>query len=115
MIPTVGKDTHRFGLGLLRGVLYINFVLFALLFTECFLGNNHRPGVLDWLFGAIRLGGFRADVVWVIVSSIAIFFSMFFSSKRFRVDRYSKENMFLCRAWLVAFFFYIALVLFNFM
>jgi hypothetical protein len=47
-----------------RVVVACNLVLVALSCWPRFEGTAAQPGVVDHLLGALRLRGFRADVVW---------------------------------------------------
>lgn len=57
---------------LLRALLAVNLVLLVLSFIPAFSGTGARPGLADALFGKIRFGGWRADVVWMVASSLII-------------------------------------------
>ena len=47
----------------------MNFVLLVLSFIPAFSGYGPEPGVADRLWDAYRLDGFRADVVWMCLST----------------------------------------------
>jgi hypothetical protein len=57
----------------LRGILAVNFVLLVLTFVPAFSGIGPEPGLADRLWGNVRLGGWRADVAWMFVSSLFVF------------------------------------------
>jgi hypothetical protein len=50
----------------------VNFILFVLMFIPAFSGIGPEPGLADRIWGNYRLGGWRADVVWVVISTVAI-------------------------------------------
>ena len=53
-------------------VIAVNFILFVLTFVPAFSGFGEQPGLADRLLGNYRFGGWRADVVWVFASTVAI-------------------------------------------
>ena len=56
----------------LCAVIAVNFVLFVLTFYPAFSGIGPQPGLADRLWGNYRVAGWRADIVWVITSSVVI-------------------------------------------
>jgi hypothetical protein len=57
---------------ILRGFLAVDFAFFVLSFVPAFSGIGPKPGIADRLLGNYRLGGWRADVVWMCASSVFI-------------------------------------------
>src|SRR5437660_3147111 len=57
---------------ILRAVLVVNFVLFISAFIPAISGIGPQPGLFDRLWGNYRLGGWRADVVWMCTSTMFI-------------------------------------------
>ena len=89
---------------LIRGLLAINVALFILTFIPAFSGVGQGPGVADRLWGSVRFGGWRADVVWMLVSSIVILFG---GLRRTAERGAEKTTSNLCWAWLACLFFYL--------
>jgi hypothetical protein len=55
---------------ILRGVVAVNFGLFVLSFVPAFSGiGQPEPGMADRLWGNFRFDGWRADIVWMSVST----------------------------------------------
>lgn len=63
----------------LRTTAIFNLALISLSFTKWFSGDPEGSGVADRLFGHIRLGGWRADVAWLLLSSCLLFFAFLYS------------------------------------
>ena len=63
-----------------RCIIGFNLVLIALSWSAWFEGTATRVGAVDHLFGSFRLGGFRADVVWLVLSTLAIALAVCFLS-----------------------------------
>jgi hypothetical protein len=53
----------------IRTILVIDFVRFGWSFWPRFEGTASRVGLVDEVF-RWRLGGFRCDFVWVVVSTV---------------------------------------------
>jgi hypothetical protein len=90
----------------LRSVLVINFLLFALSFIPYVEGSGNAPGIMDQIFPAGN--GFRPDFLWLILSTICIGASFVASlySQRLRSE-YRSELLF-SALWIVAFIVYVA-------
>jgi hypothetical protein len=97
------------GLGtvLLRVVIGLNFIRFALSFVPWFEGTASAAGFADSLFNPRHTGGFRSDMLWLIVSSVYIFFAMFVYVPEFAQEKTARINVLLGFAWLFAFCFYV--------
>jgi hypothetical protein len=113
LILSPSSQVQRTGSYLLRGVLAIDFVRFSLSFSPWFEGSETQAGEADRLFGIYRFSGFRADFVWLAISTLVIFFSMLLSLSNFRRDLSAKVNSYLCLAWIGAFIIYIGRLLFS--
>ena len=88
-------------------MLAVNFVLFILSFIPAISGIGPKPGLFDRLWGNYRLAGWRADVVWMCVST------MFIVGGGIRwIARRGSVNptAILCFVWLVCFYFYASYV-----
>ena len=60
----------------------------------------------DRLFWDYRFGGFRADLVWLIVSTAFIFLALLGFATSTRDVRSVRINRWLCVAWILACFIY---------
>ena len=89
---------------ILRGVLAVNFALFILSFIPAFSGSWREPGLFDRLWGNYRLAGWRADFVWMGVSTL---FIAVVGATSIREFRYHKTTAILCLVWLACFLFYL--------
>lgn len=88
----------------LRGIVVVNAALLALLFVPAFSGVGAAPGMADRLWGDVRLGGWRADVVWVAASSVFVAIAAFTLPD---TDAISRTTRRFCRAWLVGVLVYL--------
>ncbi|HEY4010523.1 MAG TPA: hypothetical protein VGM11_10265 [Acidobacteriaceae bacterium] len=84
-------------------VVLVNVTLTALSWTVWFGGNAGKVGFADRIFGNARLGGFRADVVWLVLSTLGLAFGFFHSLSRASRDREARLNALLCCAGVIAF------------
>ena len=92
----------------LRGVLAVNFILLILSFIPTFSGIGSEPGLADRLWGNLRLAGWRADVVWMCVSTLLIFAG----GLRWTRERGARRTTsILCWAWIPCFFGYLGYAL----
>src|SRR5262245_5005393 len=93
---------------ILGGVLVVNFTLFVLTFIPAFsgIGPGSEPGLADRLWGRIRFGGWRADVVWMCLSTVVVCVGGLRSAQGPRT-----VTTILCRVWLVCFGFYFDYIL----
>jgi hypothetical protein len=82
------KD-RRLGFGciILRIVIALNFIRFALSFLPLFEGTAESAGFADRLFNPMHTDGFRSDFLWLIVSSTYVFFAMFVYVPEFTWDK----------------------------
>jgi hypothetical protein len=85
-----------------RALIAVNAIRFALSFAPKFEGTANSPGWIDNVLGAHRLGGFRIDFLWIVLSTILIFFAGF----HFLVRRRTVDAL-LCFLWTLAFFVFI--------
>jgi hypothetical protein len=97
------------GLGtiVLRTVIGLNFIRFALSFLPWFEGTEHSAGFADQLFNPRHTNGFRSDFLWLFFSTVFIFFAMFGFIPRFRREATARTNVYLCLAWLAVFLIYL--------
>lgn len=94
---------------LLRGVFAVNVVLLGLSFLPAFSGSGATPGLADRMWGEIRLAGWRADIVWMCVSTLGLFVSgVLLRSRRPGARR---TTFTLCVCWLPCFGVYVVYVL----
>lgn len=96
---------------LFRGIVAINFTRFALLFSPRFEGSESHAGEADRLFGAYRIGGFRADFAWLVATTLLIVLSLFYFRSNIRKERSTRFDTFLGGAWVAAFVIYIVRML----
>lgn len=101
-------DSHaRLSGLLLRCVIGFNILLIALSWSSGFEGTENEVGVADKLLGNFRVAGFRADFVWLLLSSIAVFLLFWFFLPSVRASRSAKINATLCAIEIVAFAIFI--------
>ena len=93
---------------MLRAAIAINFIRFALSFSPRFEGTAASGGLADRIFGGYRLGGFRADGIWLVVSTCVIFLATFYFFLSSKSDPKAKTDTYLCIAWVVAFVIFVA-------
>jgi hypothetical protein len=98
---------------LFRVIVAANLVLVALSWWPWFEGTAAKPGVVDHLLGALRLGGFRADFVWLVASTLLIFFALFPFAFEARRSRSARVNALLCVAEILAFCSFVYRVLLS--
>ena len=96
---------------IMRGTIVFNLALVALSWWPWFEGTAVRPGAVDHLLGAFRLGGFRADLVWLVVSTLFIFFALFPFLFKARTSRFARTNALLCFAEIIAFCLFVYRIL----
>ena len=92
---------------LLRAGVSVNLLLIALTWWPRFSGSETRIGLADQLFGQLRIGGFRIDVVWLVLSSAALFFASFYFLNNTRERRTALLNGMFCVAGVLAFIVYV--------
>ena len=74
----------------------INLLLVAFSWWPWFEGTATKVGAVDHLLGGLRLGGFRADVVWLVISTLLIFAAFFPFLIAARKSRSARINALLC-------------------
>jgi len=89
----------------IRAMIALDLFLILLAWFHWFEGSDGAPGAVDALFGSMRLGGFRADVVWLVGSSVAIGLSIPFLMDLMSSTR--KATVLLCVVELPAFTVYL--------
>jgi hypothetical protein len=98
----------------LRGILAVNFLLLVLSFIPAFSGYGPEPGMADRLWGNYRLDGWRADVVWMCLSTVWIicvcllraFVVIVVGGRRWTGKRGSRRaTSILCWVWVACFLF----------
>lgn len=100
------------GVWLIRCLIAINFVRFALSFSSRFEGDSETSGLADQLF-SVRLGGFRADFIWLGLTTIAIFLATFYFFLSRNMYPHRKLDAFACLAWVAAFSVFVARAFFT--
>jgi hypothetical protein len=91
----------------LRAVIVLNFIRFALSFLPWFEGTEKSAGFADQLFNPRHTDGFRSDFLWLIFSTLYVFFAMVVFVPEFRREAMARMNIYLSFAWIVAFLIYI--------
>jgi hypothetical protein len=108
--PEDNRAKSREGL-MIRGVVLFNAALIAVSWTRWFSGDAKHVGWADRLFGQIRFGGFRADFLWIVLSTAALGIAfLYFASQSFR-SREARVNAMFCLCGIVAFCLFIYRVL----
>ena len=97
---------HRAAYAALPPVVAISFVILALSFTEWYEGNEHA-GVADHLFGAIRVLGWRGDVVFLLLTAGFALLMLITSMREWQIEKRAKRTALLSAAWLVGYIFYL--------
>ena len=97
---------------IIRSIVAVNFVRFLLAFVPSFEGTEKSVGAADKIF-AWRISGFRADFVWLVITTVLIFIAGIYFLLGIKEDRTAKTDALLCAAWVLAFFIYIARSLFT--
>jgi hypothetical protein len=90
---------------LLRSVLAMNVVLLGLTFLPAFSGSGATPGLADRLWGDIRYGGYRADVVWMCGTTLLLIVAGVVL--RTRQPGARRTTSLLCLYWLPCFAVYL--------
>lgn len=87
----------------------VNFILFVLTFIPAFSGIGPKPGLADRLWDSYRVGGWRADIVWVVASSAVLFLLavVYAGSPSARQRPPYKLVVTSCAVWLVCFVIYV--------
>lgn len=102
----------------LCAVIAVNLVLFVLtLFVPAFSGIGEQSGLADRLWGDYRSGGWRADVVWVFVSTLAILI-LWLAYVGTTSDKCTREYKLVfasCAIWMGCFVVYAGYVLLHMM
>jgi hypothetical protein len=104
--PLESSEKHyfRFHALIVRIVLTVDVVLFALSFWPRYAGTADMPGLADDWFGNYRLDGFRADFAWLMLSTAAVAVAFFYSLDEQKSDRRARVDVLLGGAWVIAFF-----------
>ena len=92
---------------ILRTVLIVNFLRLALSFSSRFEGSERTVGWIDRALGNSRVGGFRIDFLWLVLSTIAILVATVYFFTNSKAERPVKLDFALSIAWLFAFAIYI--------
>lgn len=92
---------------ILRTTVLFNLILIGLAWSPWFEGNDREIGFADKLFGGLRLGGWRADVVWLFLSSFLLLFPLLYFFERAKESGAAKVNVIFCLAGIVGFCFFL--------
>lgn len=88
----------------LQVILVVNFVLFTLSFIPAVSGIGPEPGLFDRLWGNFRLLGWRADFVWMCVSTVLV---VIVGLAPTRKHIYGKSTTIISWVWVACFLFYL--------
>ena len=88
---------------ILRTVIGLDFAYYVLSFFPWIINS----GFANRLFNPHHTYGFRSDFLWIVFSTIAIFFAMFGFIPNFKESRRARMNVYLCLASIAAFPIYI--------
>lgn len=97
------SQSSRLGDLLIRLFATLDLLLAGLSWSPWFEGTADRAGAADRIFGALRLGGFRIDFVWFVLSSVFLSFAFFYFITRARRSRAALVNAAFCLAAALAF------------
>jgi hypothetical protein len=97
----------------LRIVIGLNCLRFALSFLPWFEGTDKSAGFADRLFNPHHTDGFRIDFLWLLFSTVVIFFLAFAFIDNFKKDRDARINFYLCVAEVAVFLLYILKLFFS--
>jgi hypothetical protein len=87
----------------LRGLVVFNVALVATSWSRWFSGDADHVGMVDRVLGHLRLGGFRVDVVWLVLSTAMLgLASLYFLSQSIR-DREARINVAFCFCGVIGF------------
>lgn len=100
----------RVSIWALRLVILMNFVRFGLSFLPWFEGTSQDSGLADRIFRT-QWYGFRADFVWLTISTMFIVVALFYFLPKRREGDGVQMNVYLCIAWVLAFVVYLGKVL----
>ena len=84
----------------------LSFVILALSFTKWYEGGE-QAGVADRLFGAIRVFGWRGDVVLLLLTAGYALLMLAVSLSEWRVEKRAKRTALLSVAWLIGYVVYV--------
>jgi phosphoglycerol transferase MdoB-like AlkP superfamily enzyme len=86
-----------------RCIVGFNLVLIGLSWSPWFEGTATTVGAADHLFRAFRLGGWRADVVWLVLSTVVIALAGLLFVFKAKSSRAVRIDVLLCAAEVLAF------------
>ena len=105
---TFGGPVYAISIWVLRAIIVLNFIRFALSFFPRFEGTAQKAGTIDRLLGSYTvLGFFRPDFAWLIVSTMVIFAASFYLAGILKTDERARTDVLLCWGWCLAFVVYI--------
>jgi hypothetical protein len=111
--PSQSGQRDQIILLVLRVVIALNFIRFALSFLPWFEGTAAQPGLADEVFGRYRVGGFRADFVWLVASTAVILCFIPYVLRKSKSSPKMKVDSYLCVAWIIAFILFVAKALLS--
>jgi hypothetical protein len=103
----LASSSSRIASLLLRSTVLFNLLLVGLAWSPWFEGNERDIGFADKLFGELRFGGFRADVVWLFFSSFLLLFPLLYFFERAKGSGAARLNVIFCVAGIAGFCFFL--------
>jgi hypothetical protein len=91
----------------IRSVVLFNAALVAASWSRRFSGDANQVGWVDRLLGQIRLGGFRADFVWIVLSTLALGIAFIYFAPKASQSREARVNAVFCLCGIIAFCLFI--------
>ncbi len=91
----------------IRGVVVLNYVLFGLAWCPWFWGSDTHWKVSDQLFGQMRVGNVRVDMVWMTVSTLGLALAAVVCWMKLRTRDGMRTNLYVCMAGIVGFFLFV--------
>ena len=104
------EDRLRITTFLVCLVVAFNLLLIGLRWSPWFAGTEQQIGCADRLFGAYRLGGFRADCVWLFFSTAILVIALCYFLLQAR-RRNARIAVLLCVIDILAFCAYVYRIL----
>ena len=91
----------------LRTIVLFNLLLVMLAWSTWFEGTQQQIGFADRIFGGLSIGGWRVDVVWLVLSSFLLLFPLLYFLERAKENRAAKVNAIFCLAGILGFCFFL--------
>jgi hypothetical protein len=93
--PSKNKIARPIGI-LVRIVACVNILLCVLSWFSWYEGSAVTFGFAEEVFGTLRGGGFRADTLWLMVTSFLLFLGLIYYLAIWKRSRTAKVNAVFC-------------------